>query len=108
MAERALFIESLLPAVERMRELGDGDEEGWANKAHDAKVYRDMYITIAHGEPFGGITSRYVSIVDSSRELASFRRKADEWQAEALRLVRTLRQQDPQWFATWGGPRRKA
>jgi hypothetical protein len=102
MANRALYIDSLMPMADRMVEMGQKTKEGWKQRAENGRMFRDTYLAIAHGEQMG-----VVSMADSTADLRAFRRMADDWEAGMLQLARMARKQDPQWFATWGGPRGK-
>ena len=98
LAKRAVFIGSLLPVPERMREqaTSSDDRDRWTRFLHRGEQFRETYLAVAHSED---TTSR-----DSPVEFAAFRTAADVWEAHALSAARRLRVEDPQWCAGWAGP----
>jgi hypothetical protein len=97
MANRALYIDSLLPMADRMAE--KAQKGNWKATAEDGRLYRDIFLGLAHGDPQAPVT-----ISHRTSRLAAFRTLADDWESGMLRLARMARKQDPEWFANWGGP----
>jgi hypothetical protein len=105
MAERALYIDSLLELVRHMGDVAPTRLQGALGDraVPDGILFRDDFLSLAHGE-----RGLLVSIASSVADLSAFRRSADDWEAGALRLMKPARDLDPEWFHAWGGTSKRA
>jgi hypothetical protein len=99
MANRAVYIESLLPAYERL--LQQTKVDVWKRLYDDGRWYAFGFWGEAHQDPMGPLAGVSVN------ELRRFRRGADDWEAVALRAAKRLRREDLAFRASWQGPSRK-
>ena len=122
-ANRALYIDSLLPLARRALATTVPEDKGkWAAHVESGEYYRDMFLDFAHLDelpPNLGEMSLTEAIDEAKRtlpasdiwnsmsQLKAFTNDADDWEADTLRLAKTLRKVDAEWYKTWPGPRRK-
>ena len=103
MANRAIYIRSLIPVMERMQQVKP-EEAAWGVLVRRGEGYETTFLGLAHGE-YG--PQMEVTMADSVARLREFRDSADDWEALALKQVKWLKRNDRPWFAAWGGPSKR-
>ena len=92
--ERAVFIDSLSAVPAHLSDLCERSDDSSAQQmaafSHQGLMYSTAMISAAHGE-------------SASRNLPSGR-EVGNWEATALKLIRVVRNADPEWFDRWPGP----
>jgi hypothetical protein len=92
-AERGVFVESLTAIPTRLAEIRRGDSpeqaaqfESFARTGHSLSF---GMIGSVHGVPYAHLPSA---------------KEVGDWEANALKLQRSVMQLDPAWYRTWEGP----
>ncbi len=89
LARRALRIESLIPAVEELRDqLG---HRSWAHAVEQGRMFSHTYLALAHGT-----SGRVADSLTTRRTRWKFHANARDWEKTTLRLGDVPRTQDAQ------------
>jgi hypothetical protein len=89
MARRAIEIEQLIPAAERMR---DRFGQPWGHAVEQGRMFSRTYLALAHRER-GGVSS----YLETRQTRFKFHRDAKDWLTMTLRAAATLHSEDAEW-----------
>ena len=89
MANRALYIDPLLPVAERMAEMNRSTQRHSAGGR----------AVPGHVLGSGPVRSkREVTIDDRTADLREFRTRADHWESATLKFAKLMARDDPDWY----------
>jgi hypothetical protein len=99
MANRAKYIDSLLPAY--MYLAANTGQGYWQTRLDEGNAYAAGFWAEAHGDTRGPLAFA------PTNQLRRFRQAADSWEAIALKVAKRLYRDDVAFRAIWQGPYRK-